>query len=106
VVVFDEEACLVSACLNLLTFFTRESCGFCTPCREGLPYMRYLLKCIELGEGSEDSIKELHRMTRMMDHAYCAFAAGAAAPVVGLLEYFEEELYDHLTSHCCPYKGV
>jgi NADH-quinone oxidoreductase subunit F len=106
VVVFDEEACLVSACLNLLTFFTRESCGFCTPCREGLPYMRYLLKCIELGEGSEDSIKELHKMTRMMDHAYCAFAAGAAAPVVGLLEYFEEELYDHLTSHCCPYKGV
>jgi len=106
VVVFDENACLVSACLNLLTFFTRESCGWCTPCREGLPYMRHLLRSIELGEADEDCIPRLKEMTEMMDHSYCAFAPGAAAPVKGLLEYFEDEVREHLVRGCCPYKGV
>ncbi len=106
VVVFDEDACLVSACLNLLTFFVRESCGWCTPCREGLPYMHSLLRSIELGEAREDSIPRLRGLAEMMDHSYCAFAPGAASPVMGLLEYFEDELREHIVQGCCPFKGV
>ena len=44
-------------------------------------------------------------MTRLMDHSYCAFAPGAVAPVAGLLEYFEDELLEHISQRCCPYKG-
>jgi NADH-quinone oxidoreductase subunit F len=105
VVVFDEGTCLVSACLNLLTFFTRESCGWCTPCREGLPYLRHLLIEIELGEAKEDCIPRLREMVKLMDHSYCAFAPGAAAPVAGLLEYFEDEVREHVIQKGCPFKG-
>jgi NADH-quinone oxidoreductase subunit F len=105
IIVFDQGACLVSACLNLLTFFARESCGWCTPCREGLPYMLHLLERIESGDGDESCIERLKEMAGMMDHAYCAFAPGAAAPVVGLLESFEGELQEHVTQRACPYKG-
>jgi NADH-quinone oxidoreductase subunit F len=105
IVVFDDRTCLVSACLNLLTFFARESCGWCTPCREGLPYMRHLLRSIELGQADESCIDRLEEMVGLMDHAYCAFAPGAAAPVRGLLENFQDELYEHLERKCCPFKG-
>ncbi|BEQ15958.1 complex I 51 kDa subunit family protein [Desulfoferula mesophila] len=106
IIVFDQGACLVSACLNLLTFFARESCGWCTPCREGLPYMRHLLLRIELGDADEGCVKRLREMAHYIDHSYCAFAPGAAAPVLGLLEYFEDEVLEHISQGCCPYKGV
>ncbi len=51
IMVFDEKTCLVAVTLNLIQFFARESCGWCTPCREGLPYMRDLLARIEKGRG-------------------------------------------------------
>ncbi|MCK7515148.1 MAG: hypothetical protein MZV70_71505 [Desulfobacterales bacterium] len=51
IMVFDHKTCLVAATLNLMEFFARESCGWCTPCREGLPYIRDLLARIEAGEG-------------------------------------------------------
>ena len=43
IMIFDQNTCLVGATLNLITYFARESCGFCTPCREGLPYIKDLL---------------------------------------------------------------
>ena len=54
IMVFDHKTCLVGATLNLIEFFARESCGWCTPCREGLPYIRDLLRRIEEGEGREE----------------------------------------------------
>ena len=83
--VFDQNTCLVAATLNLIEFFARESCGWCTPCREGLPYIRDLLWRIENGEGKEEFIPMLQQMAGHMDNAYCAFAPGAAVPVLGLL---------------------
>lgn len=102
VIVFDERACLLAATLNLIEFFARESCGWCTPCREGLPYMRYLLGEIEAGRGREEYIPLLKRMARQMDHTYCAFAPGAAAPVESLLTYFEDEVREHILRGRCP----
>ena len=80
IIVFDQKTCLVGATLNLIEFFARESCGFCTPCREGLPYIRDLLWRIEAGEGKEEFIPMLQQMAGHMCQAYCAFAPGAAAP--------------------------
>ncbi len=103
IVVFDRQTCLVAATLNLTEFFVRESCGLCTPCREGLPFIRDLLWRIENGEGKDDFIPMLREMSAHMRHAYCAFAPGAAEPVEGLLLYFEEEIREHISQRKCPF---
>jgi len=102
VMVFDHTSCLVATTLNLIRFFVRESCGWCTPCREGLPYMETLLHAIETGEGKAEFIPMLQKMCRHMRNAYCAFALGAAAPVEALIEDFSEEVHDHITQKKCP----
>jgi NADH-quinone oxidoreductase subunit F len=105
IMVFDHRTCLVAATLNLIQFFARESCGWCTPCREGLPYMEDLLWRIEGGEGKEEFIPLLREMCRHMSRAYCAFALGAATPVIGLLEEFIEEVHEHISQKKCPFEN-
>jgi NADH-quinone oxidoreductase subunit F len=103
VIVFDHKTCLVGATLNLLQFFCRESCGFCTPCREGLPYIQDLLQLIENGEGREDYIPLIKSMSGWMASAYCAFAPGAVTSVTGLLEDFLDEVQEHVSQKKCPF---
>ena len=102
IMIFDGKTCLVGAALNLIEYFARESCGFCTPCREGLPFMRDLLQRIENGEGREEFIPMLKQMAHHMDKAYCGFAPGAASSVLGLLNYFEDEVREHISQRTCP----
>jgi len=104
VMVFDDKTCLVAATLNLVQFFARESCGWCTPCREGLPYVKDLLWRIENGEGKEEFISILREMCRQMPKAYCAFAPGAVASVIGLIEDFVDEVYEHISQQDCPFE--
>ena len=103
IMVFDQNTCLVAATLNLIEYFARESCGWCTPCREGLPFVREILRAIENGEGKEEHIPLLRQMADHMNHAYCAFAPGAVQPVYGLLNYFEEEIRKHISQKKCPF---
>jgi NADH-quinone oxidoreductase subunit F len=103
IVVYDHQTCLVAATLNVMEFFARESCGWCTPCREGLPYMEDLLRCIENGEGKEGFIPILKEICWLMPKAYCAFAQGAAAPVIGLIEDFIDEVHEHISQKKCPF---
>ncbi len=105
VVVFDHKTCLVDAVLNLIHFFARESCGWCTPCREGLPYVEDLLWRIENGEGREEFIPLLQEMSGHMDKAYCDFALGAVTPVRGLIEDFLDEVHEHISQKQCPFRG-
>lgn len=105
VVVFDHDVCLTAATLNLVSFFARESCGWCTPCREGLPFVQELLRRVEGGEGTQDDLDALRAMSGQLSYAYCAFAPGAAAPVESLLTYFEDEVRAHLGGRGCPYRG-
>ena len=104
IMVFDHKTCLVAVTLNLIRFFARESCGWCTPCREGLPYIRDLLSRIEAGEGRGEFIDILKRMSGHLWRAYCAFAPGAVSPLEGLLTYFEDEVRDHIRLQKCPFK--
>ncbi|MFZ7128357.1 MAG: complex I 51 kDa subunit family protein [Desulfobacterales bacterium] len=104
IMVFDEHSCLVAATLNLMTFFARESCGWCTPCREGLPYIKDILTRIENGEGEERHIPMLRQMGRHLWKAYCAFAPGAGAPLESLLAYFEDEVREHISGKRCPFR--
>jgi NADH-quinone oxidoreductase subunit F len=105
VIVFDENTCLVASTLNLMEFFARESCGWCTPCREGIPFIRDLLWRIENGEGKEVFIPMLREMARHMSKAYCAFAPGAASPVESLLTNFENEIREHISQRKCPFRS-
>ncbi|MEN6438005.1 MAG: NADH-quinone oxidoreductase subunit NuoF [Syntrophobacter sp.] len=103
VMVFDQKTCMVGATLNLMQFFARESCGWCTPCREGLPYMRDLLWKIENGEGEEEYIPMLRAMCKQVWNSYCALAPGAAEPVISLLDDFEDEVREHIRQKGCPF---
>ncbi len=102
VMVFDHNTCLVAATLNLIRFFSRESCGWCTPCRDGLPYIEDLLTRIENGEGRLDMVDRLKEMPGHLNHAYCSFAAGAAAPLESLLTHFSHEVMAHIEQKKCP----
>jgi NADH-quinone oxidoreductase subunit F len=103
IMVVDQKTCMVAVTLNLIEFFARESCGWCTPCREGLPYIRELLTRIERGEGREEYIPMLSRMSAHLYRAYCAFAPGAAAPLESLLTLFGDEVREHIVQHRCPF---
>ena len=105
IIVFDQKTCLVAATLNLIQFFARESCGWCTPCREGLPYIRDLLWRIEHGDGEEEFIPILRQMSKYLWNSYCAFAPGATSPVESLLTYFEDEVREHIRQKKCPFRG-
>jgi NADH-quinone oxidoreductase subunit F len=86
-----------------MTYFARESCGFCTPCREGLPHIRDLLQRIENGEGTAELIPVLRQVAGHMPKSYCAFAQGAVEPLNGLLNYFEDEIQEHISQRKCPF---
>jgi NADH-quinone oxidoreductase subunit F len=104
IMVFDHKTCLVAATLNLIEFFARESCGWCTPCREGLPYIRDILWRIENGEGEEEFMPMLERMSKHLWSAYCAFGPGAISPLQGLLAHFKDEVLEHISQRKCPLK--
>jgi NADH-quinone oxidoreductase subunit F len=104
IVVFDRNTCMVAVTLNLMRFFVRESCGWCTPCREGLPYVNHLLERIENGSGSEEHIAILREHIKLLNYSFCALALGAMGPVQGLLNNFMDEVLDHIVKHKCPFK--
>jgi NADH-quinone oxidoreductase subunit F len=104
IVVFDESTCMVAATLNLIKFYARESCGWCTPCREGLPFVQEVLTRIEEGQGVIEDIDILREHVQYLNYAFCAFAPGAMGPVDGLLRHFEEELREHIVRKKCPIK--
>jgi len=103
IIVFDQNTCMVAATLNLIRFFARESCGWCTPCREGLPYVRHILERIEDGSGETGDIEILREHVKHLNYAFCALAPGAMGPLDGLLRHFENELLEHISNQKCPF---
>jgi len=104
IVVFDTDTCMVGATLNLIRFFAHESCGWCTPCREGLPYVREVLTRLEAGEGVMEDIDILREHVKYLSNAFCALAPGAMGPVEGLLRLYEDEIREHITKKRCPFR--
>ncbi|TWJ18894.1 NADH-quinone oxidoreductase subunit NuoF [Geobacter argillaceus] len=106
IVVFDESVCMVAVTLNLVRFYARESCGWCTPCREGLPFVVEILTRIEQGNGTADDIELLREHVRLLNYAFCALAPGAMGSVEGLLRLFEDEIREHILHKGCPFAGA
>lgn len=102
--IFDETTCVVRAVLRWTEFYKHESCGKCTPCREGTWWLVQVLKDLEAGKGSaEDLDKLLDLCDNIMGRSFCALADGAASPIISSLKYFRQEYLDHLTKGSCPF---
>ena len=89
----DNEINMVSLTLNLEKFFARESCGWCTPCREGLPWSVKILQALEKGEGQRGDIETLEKLCRDLGpgKTFCAHAPGAVEPLQSAIKYFRAE---------------
>jgi len=84
--------------------FTHESCGKCTPCREGTWWLVQILKDLESGKGTEADLDKLIDLCdNIMGRSFCALADGAASPIVSSLKYFRSEYMDHLRNGGCPF---
>jgi NADH-quinone oxidoreductase subunit F len=105
VVVLDDATCPVGMTLNLVRFFAQESCGWCTPCREGLQWTAALLSDIEAGAGRPDDLDLLaeHIWVMGSDKTFCDLAPGAMQPVESALLHFGDDFARHIAERRCPY---
>ncbi|TKB43434.1 NADH-quinone oxidoreductase subunit NuoF [Thalassotalea mangrovi] len=107
IIVLDDQNCPVAMVLNLLKFFAQESCGFCTPCRDGTAWAVDALTRIEQGQGSQQDLDNLHKLCDFMwlGKTHCALAPGAVEPLQSALKYFHDDFEQHIDKGCCPYSG-
>jgi NADH-quinone oxidoreductase subunit F len=102
--IFDETTCVVRAVLRWTEFYKHESCGKCTPCREGTWWLKQILGRLEQGEGSEEDLdKLLDICDNILGRAFCAFGDGAISPVVSSIKYFRDEFIEHFKRGGCPF---
>ncbi|WP_207062820.1 NADH-quinone oxidoreductase subunit NuoF [Motiliproteus sp. SC1-56] len=104
-ILLDDRTCPVAMVQNLTHFFAQESCGWCTPCRDGLPWAEQLLTEIDAGRGRPE---DLDTLLDLCDQAgpgntFCALAPGAAAPIQSALRLFREDFDAHIARGSCPY---
>jgi NADH-quinone oxidoreductase subunit F len=104
---FDETTCVVRAILRWTEFYAHESCGKCTPCREGTYWMVQILQRLEAGTATEADITTLlDTCDNIFGRAFCALADGAVSPIVSGVALFREEFTAHLSSGGCPFDPV
>ncbi len=106
-IVLDDKTCPVGFVHNLIKFFARESCGWCTPCRDGLPWIEKILGSIEGGTGQPGDIDILTQHCRLLGpgNTYCALAPGAVEPLQSAIKYFREDFEKHIREKKCPWKN-
>jgi NADH-quinone oxidoreductase subunit F len=104
-IVLDDQTCPVGMVLNLERFFAQESCGWCTPCREGLPWAARVLAALERGEGDERDLELLEQQGQRLGPGltFCALAPGAAEPLLSALKHFRGDFERHLREKGCPF---
>ena len=105
-IILDDLTCPVGMVLNLMRFFAQESCGWCTPCREGLPWLVRILEAIENGRGELKDMEVLERHTGLLEpgHTFCALAPGAMEPLQSALKFFEDDFLRHIREKRCPWR--
>ncbi len=102
-IVMDERDCMVDVAKYFTKFLEEESCGKCTPCREGVRRMKEILTDITEGRGTEESIPLLEELSEaIMLGSLCALGSTAANPVLSTLRYFRDEYEAHIQEKRCP----
>ncbi|MDP9167009.1 MAG: NADH-quinone oxidoreductase subunit NuoF [Actinomycetota bacterium] len=99
--IFDETTCVVRAVRRWTQFYAHESCGKCTPCREGTYWLAQIYERLETGHGRrEDLDKLLDIADAILGKSFCALGDGAASPIMSSIKFFREEYVAHLDGGC------
>jgi NADH-quinone oxidoreductase subunit F len=102
VVVIDDQTCIVGAVLRLVEFYKEESCGKCTPCREGTQWLVQMLHRLEYGEGREGDLELLTDVgSNIIGRSFCLLGDSAPVPYNSALKLFREEFEYHITHKTC-----
>jgi NADH-quinone oxidoreductase subunit F len=102
VIVMDDTTCMVKALERIAEFYYEESCGQCTPCREGTGWLYRVVKRIEHGEGRQEDLDRLVDVARNINgNTICALGDAAAAPVMSFIKHFREEFQYHIDHGRC-----
>jgi NADH:ubiquinone oxidoreductase subunit F (NADH-binding)/(2Fe-2S) ferredoxin/NAD-dependent dihydropyrimidine dehydrogenase PreA subunit len=102
-VVIDEDSCMVDICRFYLDFTVDESCGKCTPCREGTKKMLEMLNIISSGNGTLETIEQLRTLAKMVkSSSLCGLGQAAPNPILSMLDHFKEEFEAHVVDKKCP----
>ena len=102
VIVMDETRCMVRSLLRLSYFYHEESCGQCTPCREGTGWLWRMVKRIEDGKGNEGDLEQLNRIANnIQGRTICALGDAAAMPVRAFVKNFRSEFEHHIVHKTC-----
>jgi NADH-quinone oxidoreductase subunit F len=106
VIVMDDATCMVNACWNVARFYAHESCGQCTPCREGTNWAARILGRIEHGLGKLDDIEMILKICdNMLGQTICALADGAVFPIQSITKKFRSEFERHIRDGACPFNS-
>ena len=107
VMIFDEDDCVVRAVKKWSQFYEHESCGKCTPCREGTYWYVGIYERMEAGEGTEEDLQTLLDLSdNILGRSFCALGDGATSPVSSSIKYFRDEYVAHIENHGCPFAGA
>jgi NADH-quinone oxidoreductase subunit F len=102
VIVMDETRCMVKSLLRLSYFYYEESCGQCTPCREGTGWLYRMVDRIERGEGKMEDLDQLNRVAdNIQGRTICALGDAAAMPVRAFIKHFRDEFVHHIEHKTC-----
>jgi NADH-quinone oxidoreductase subunit F len=106
ITVLDDRTCPVGFVHHIERFFRRESCGWCTPCREGLPWIERTLQAIEEGRGMPADLDILEQQCMLLGpgNTFCALAPGAVEPLQSALKYFRGDFERHIREKRCPFR--
>jgi NADH-quinone oxidoreductase subunit F len=105
VIVMDDTTCMVRAAWNLARFFAHESCGQCSPCREGCHWMEKIFHRIEQGEGRQGDLELILNVSgNIMGNTICPFGDAAAMPAAAFIKKYREEFEEHIAQRRCPVK--
>ena len=102
--IFDDTTCVVRAVRRWTQFYAHESCGKCTPCREGTYWLAQVYEQLESGTGTTDDLNRLVTITDTLDgKSFCALGDGAASPILSSLRHFRDEYCAHVAAGGCPF---
>ncbi|AFJ02357.1 NADH-ubiquinone oxidoreductase chain F [Methylophaga frappieri] len=102
VIVMDDSTCMVKALERIAYFYYEESCGQCTPCREGTGWLYRVIHRIENGQGRQEDLDRLVDVASNIDgNTICALGDAAAAPVISFIKHFRDEFQYHIDHGCC-----
>jgi NADH-quinone oxidoreductase subunit F len=105
--IFDTDDCVVRATKMWSDFYKHESCGKCTPCREGTYWYVGIYDRLERGDATQEDLNTLLDLSdNILGRSFCALGDGATSPVTSSIQYFRDEYIAHLDGHGCPFPGV